>query len=99
MATGESTRFELLLTEYQRAPEVTRERLYLETMEQILGRTPKVMIGAENAQPLLYLPVGEGGGSQSVRMVPPADAALRDSPSRDISRSSSDNRGRGREGR
>lgn len=99
VATGESTRFELLLTEYQRAPEVTRERLYLETMEQILGRTPKVMIGAENAQPLLYLPVGEGGGSQSVRMVPPADAALRDSPSRDISRSSSDNRSRGREGR
>lgn len=62
-ARGEAQRFEALLVEYQRAPEVTRRRLYLETMEQVLPQVDKVLIepGAGNALPLLPLTTGRGG--------------------------------------
>lgn len=56
-AEGETDRFLALLDEYRQAPEVTRERLYLETMEQVLGRSSKALIGVENGQPLMYLPL------------------------------------------
>lgn len=100
LATGEANRFELLLKEYSLAPEVTRERLYLETMELVLSRTPKVMIDAKNSQPLLYLPMGQETSSmnRSMRIVPPADTVLRESAS-PVTRSGQDPRGRGREGR
>jgi membrane protease subunit HflK len=55
-ATGEAERFRLVFEEYQKAPRVTRERMYLETMEAILGRTDKIIIDSEaNAVPLLPL--------------------------------------------
>jgi membrane protease subunit HflK len=61
-ATGEASRFTSVLAEYQQAPEVTRKRLYLETMEQVLGRVNKVILdddvgGGQGVVP--YLPLNE----------------------------------------
>ncbi len=60
-AEGEASRFSAVLTEYQKAPEVTRKRLYLETMEEVLGDIDKVIIdeqsGGSGVVP--YLPLNE----------------------------------------
>jgi membrane protease subunit HflK len=56
-AEGESKRFSALLTEYEKAPEVTRQRLYLETMQNVLGNTSKVILDVENGSNLTYLPL------------------------------------------
>lgn len=56
-AEGESKRFVALLTEYQKAPEVTRERLYLDTMQDVLASNPKVLIDVEGGNNMMYLPV------------------------------------------
>ncbi len=56
-AEGESDRFEMLLTEYTKAPEVTRQRLYMESMEQVLGTASKVLIDVEDGNNMLYLPL------------------------------------------
>lgn len=56
-AEGEASRFLALLHEYQRAPEVTRTRLYLETMEEVYRAVGKVFLDAEGSGNLLYLPV------------------------------------------
>ena len=58
-AQGDSARFRQILAEYERAPQVTRERLYLETMQQILGSTSKIVIDQTKGGNLLYLPLGE----------------------------------------
>lgn len=69
-AQGEASRFSAVLTEYQKAPEVTRKRLYLETMEQVLGNVNKVILdqstgeGGQGVVP--YLPLNAlrpSGGS------------------------------------
>jgi membrane protease subunit HflK len=58
-AQGEADRFRALLAEYQKAPEVTRSRLYIETLEQILPRMEKVIMEQGNTDRVLpYLPVG-----------------------------------------
>jgi membrane protease subunit HflK len=56
-AQGDTRRFKQLLTEYQRAPRVTRERLYLETLEDVMGKTGKVMVDVEGGQNMMYLPL------------------------------------------
>jgi modulator of FtsH protease HflK len=56
-ADGESARFLALATEYQRAPAVTRERLYLETMEQVLGGASKVLVDVEGTGNMIYVPI------------------------------------------
>ncbi len=56
-AEGESNRFLAVLTEYEKAPEVTRERLYLETVEEVLGKTSKVMLDVKSGNSLMYLPL------------------------------------------
>ncbi len=56
-ATGETSRFLKVLTEYKKAPAVTRERLYLETMESVLGNSNKVMIDVKKGNNLMYLPL------------------------------------------
>lgn len=61
-AEGEASRFSAVLTEYQKAPEVTRRRLYLETMEEVLGRVDKIILdedssGVQGVVP--YLPLNE----------------------------------------
>lgn len=61
-AEGEASRFRAVLAEYQKAPEVTRKRLYLETMEEVLGRVDKVILdeGAGGDQGVVpYLPLNE----------------------------------------
>ncbi len=56
-SSGEADRFKKLLVEYTAAPEVTRERLYLETIEQVYGESSKVLMDSEGSGNLLYLPV------------------------------------------
>ena len=56
-AEGEALRFKKLYSEYEKSPTVTRERLYLESVESVLGNTTKVMIDIEGGNNLLYLPL------------------------------------------
>jgi membrane protease subunit HflK len=61
-ATGEAARFTSVAEEYQKAPEVTKRRLYLETMEAVLPEVDKVIVEPGTTQILPYLPLGRGGG-------------------------------------
>ncbi len=54
---GEAVRFTRLLAEYQKAPEVTRERLYLETMQEVLGKSNKVLVDVKGGNNMMYLPL------------------------------------------
>jgi membrane protease subunit HflK len=56
-AEGEAQRFTQLLASYQRAPEVTRKRLYFETIEEVLGNTNKVLVDTKGAGNMIYLPL------------------------------------------
>ena len=90
-AEGEASRFRQVLTEYAKAPAVTRERIYIETMQQVLSSTSKVIVDTKGSGNLLYLPLDklmqQGGAAslseaqQSQRAspepVPPADAGPR----------------------
>jgi modulator of FtsH protease HflK len=58
-ATGDAARFELLLKQYKAAPEVTRKRLWLETMEQVMAKNPKVIDGS-NGRNIINLPALQG---------------------------------------
>ncbi|MEG2629932.1 MAG: FtsH protease activity modulator HflK, partial [Comamonas sp.] len=69
-AQGDGQRFSSLLTEYQKAPQVTRDRLYLESMQQIYGNVTKVLVDSSKGSNLLYLPLdkimqsaGQAGGA------------------------------------
>lgn len=65
-AEGESDRFESLLTEYKRAPAVTRERLYLETVENVMSNSSKVMVDVAGGNNMLYLPLDRLGNRSAV---------------------------------
>jgi membrane protease subunit HflK len=56
-AQGEIARFERLLPEYQAAKEVTRQRLYIDAMEEVLGNTSKVIVDVEGGNNMMYLPL------------------------------------------
>ena len=56
-AKGEAARFEQVLAQYRKAPDVTRKRLYLETMEKVLSRSNKVVLDTKNTGILPYLPL------------------------------------------
>ncbi len=56
-AEGDASRFRQIYTEYAKAPEVTRQRMYLDTMQQVLSNTSKVMVDAKSSGNLLYLPL------------------------------------------
>ena len=57
-AEGEAERFNKLLAEYKKAPEITRQRLYLETMEEMYSNTSKVLLSGDKGQnSLMYLPL------------------------------------------
>lgn len=56
-AQGDASRFRQILAEYEKAPGVTRERLYLEAMQQILSNTSKVIVDQKGGNNLLYLPL------------------------------------------
>jgi membrane protease subunit HflK len=83
-ADGDAARFRQVLTEYAKAPAVTRERIYIETMQQVLTSTSKVMMDYRGSGNLLYLPLDRlmqgasapSGGEASVApRQPPAEAA------------------------
>lgn len=68
-ATGDAERFTLLVDEYRKAPEVTRKRLWLETVEEVLADNRKVVGG--DGQQLIYVPMtGEGGTAQPPLLTP-----------------------------
>ena len=54
---GEAERFSKLLVEYQKAPEVTRERLYIEAIENVYGNSNKVLMDSDGSGNLMYLPI------------------------------------------
>ncbi|MBD3767594.1 MAG: FtsH protease activity modulator HflK [Gammaproteobacteria bacterium] len=56
-AEGEASRFNSILTQYQKAPEVTRQRMYLDTVEQVLGASSKIMVSAKSSGQMMYLPL------------------------------------------
>ena len=56
-AEGEASRFKQILAEYSKAPQVTRERMYLETMQQIYSSTTKVLVDARAGGNMLFLPL------------------------------------------
>jgi membrane protease subunit HflK len=100
-AQGDAQRFKSVLTEYQRAPQVTRDRMYLETMQQIYSSVTKVLVESRQGSNLLYLPldrimqqVSQGGAATVVpdpAVAPPATppaspGASSDARARDNSR-------------
>ena len=108
-AEGDAQRFRSVLTEYQKAPAVTRDRLYLETMQQVYSNVTKVMIDSRAGSNLLYLPLDKilqqgGAPAQSLAPAPAVPAgdnvATPSAPalSTDI-RSRENARARDREGR
>jgi membrane protease subunit HflK len=56
-AQGDAQRFRSVLTEYQKAPQVTRDRMYLDTMQQIYANVTKVMVDSRQGSNLLYMPL------------------------------------------
>lgn len=58
-AQGDAQRFKSLLTEYQKAPQVTRDRLYLENMQQVFSNVSKVLVESRQGSNLLYLPLDQ----------------------------------------
>ena len=74
LATGEADRFTQILREYQLAPEVTRKRLYLQAMENVLARSSKVFLDVDTHGNVLYLPLdrlGSGAGRGPQTNMPP----------------------------
>jgi len=72
-AEGEAARFSSLLDEYRKAPEVTRERLYLETLEQVYGGANKVFVDVPQGGPMMYLPLDRlGAGAGGAAATSPA---------------------------
>ncbi|MFX8024267.1 hypothetical protein ABTK62_20695, partial [Acinetobacter baumannii] len=63
-----------VLTEYQKAPAVTRDRIYIDTMQQIYSNVSKVMVDSRSGSNLLYLPLDkllQQGSSGTVSVSPP----------------------------
>lgn len=107
-AQGDAQRFRSVLVEYQRAPQVTRDRMYLDAMQQIYSNVTKVVIDSRQGSNLLYLPLDkliqqvaqsgpEGAAVPTVPTPPAAPAAPAANDPR--SRDSNNTRGRERESR
>jgi membrane protease subunit HflK len=95
-AEGETSRFLAVLAEYEKAPEVTRERLYLDAVESVLGNVNKVMLDVEGGNSLMYLPLDkliessgtvQGGGASSGFSSAPMPQSGLERTDRDTSRS------------
>jgi membrane protease subunit HflK len=79
-AEGDAQRFKSVLTEYQKAPAVTRDRLYLETMQQVYSNVTKVMVDTRSGSNLLYLPLDKIIQQQGMNPVAAPAAATTDIP-------------------
>ena len=83
-AEGQSQRFLALLTEYQQAPRVTRDRLYIEAIEEVYRNSNKVIVDSESSGNLMYLPLDQlsrsgnarqGGGDSGQSSSPPTSSS------------------------
>ena len=75
-AQGEVARFEQLLPEYQAAKEVTRQRLYIDMMEEVLGSSSKVLVDVKGGNNMMYLPLDkimQRSGQQGAMTLPNAN--------------------------
>ncbi len=106
-AEGDAERFRSVLTEYQKAPQVTRDRLYTDTMQQVYSNVTKVMVDSRAGSNLLYLPLDKllqgaapaaAAGAPTVVPSPASTEQLASPAGTDI-RSRDDSRSRAREGR
>jgi membrane protease subunit HflK len=98
LSQGEAERFNQLLGEYEKAPEITRKRLYLQTMETVFGRNKKVLIDADQSGNVLYLPLDQitGKPSSQGNVIPPL-VTTDSGPSKDQSNNSRSARREGRQ--
>ena len=81
-AEGDAQRFRSILTEYQKAPQVTRDRMYVDTMKEVFSNVTKVMVDAKSGSNLLYLPLDkimqmttQGAPAATAASTAPAPAA------------------------
>ena len=79
-AQGDSQRFKSVLAEYQKAPQVTRDRMYLDSMQQIYSNVTKVLIDSRSGANLLYLPLDKimqqsQAGGETIEAAPSAPAS------------------------
>lgn len=78
-AEGDANRFKSVLAEYQKAPQVTRDRIYIDTMRQVYTNVSKVMVDSRNGSNMLYLPLDkllqQQGSGGTVTVSPPQPAA------------------------
>jgi membrane protease subunit HflK len=106
-AEGDAQRFRSVLAEYQKAPAVTRDRMYIDTMQQIYSNVTKVMVDSRSGSNLLYLPLdrllqsGAAGAAPAGPVVVPAPAGVEPNtaPASNDIRSRDGQRTRDREGR
>ncbi|MDO9053562.1 MAG: FtsH protease activity modulator HflK [Gallionella sp.] len=90
-AEGDASRFKQILVEYEKAPSVTRERMYLDMMSQVMGNISKVMVDQKNGNSLLYLPLDKliessrGGNSSAEAAAGKADTTPASSENNDNS--------------
>ncbi len=101
-AEGESSRFLQLLTEYEKAPDVTRERLYLETMQDVIAQSGVTVVDVKGSNNAIYLPVDRlQKGAQALPV--PRDSEPSASPTQDApesgAKSARSASGRGRDSR
>ena len=102
-AQGEADRFTKLVAEYRKAPEITRERLYIDTMQEVMSNTSKVLVTGDKGQNnLLYLPldkmIDSRGGASSSSSANSSNTTTRD-PAVPLSSDMSQRNLRTREGR
>ena len=103
-AEGDAERFRSVLTEYQKAPGVTRDRLYIDTMQQVYSNVSKVMVDSRSGSNLLYLPLDklmQQAGAPATAATPAAASAEAPAASTNTGdvRSRDTSRARDREGR
>ncbi len=101
-ADGDAQRFASVLTEYQKAPTVTRDRLYIDTMQQVYANVSKVMVDTRSNSNLLYLPLDkllQQTAAGPAVVVPPAPATEVPATGSTDVRSRENQRGRDRDGR
>lgn len=83
-AEGDASRFKQIFAEYSKAPEVTRNRLYIDAMQQVYSNTTKIMVDAKGNGNLLYLPLDKliqgGAPSAAVDAAAPASKPVVDTP-------------------
>lgn len=86
-AQGETSRFKQVLAQYEKAPQVTRERMYLDTVQQVLSSTSKILLDTKGSGNLLYLPLDKimqmSAGALPETKVPSKQSLVESTPNPD----------------